>query len=126
MVTIAETESPRIGELAPLTAAERPKTCLPANHPRRAIDTKSGARLLFAPQGLDVPPLPRVSETSADFDDDDDEEQDQDAPDFDARRRLSRTAAHLHPADDHVLLPGDQITIMAESSTLHKVNRLNR
>jgi Trk K+ transport system NAD-binding subunit len=32
----------------------------------------------------------------------------------------------LHPADDHVLLPGDQITIMAESSTLHKVNRLNR
>jgi Trk K+ transport system NAD-binding subunit len=32
----------------------------------------------------------------------------------------------LHPGDDHILLPGDQITIMAESSTLHKVNRLNR
>jgi voltage-gated potassium channel len=34
--------------------------------------------------------------------------------------------AQLHPADDHILLVGDQITVMAESSTLHKVNRLNR
>ncbi|MEP7359089.1 MAG: NAD-binding protein, partial [Anaerolineales bacterium] len=32
----------------------------------------------------------------------------------------------LHPSDDQLLRAGDQITIMAEASTLHKVNRLNR
>jgi Trk K+ transport system NAD-binding subunit len=34
--------------------------------------------------------------------------------------------SELHPADEFLLEAGDQITVFADSSTLHRLNRLNR
>jgi Trk K+ transport system NAD-binding subunit len=34
--------------------------------------------------------------------------------------------SELHPADELLLAPGDQITVFADSGTLHRINRLNR
>ena len=34
--------------------------------------------------------------------------------------------AELHPTDDTLLRPGDQLTVFADGATLHKVHRLNR